>query len=96
MIVRAGLEGLRAGLPPPPIVDGDPEDLDPAERARLGIGVLPRSLPEALDALEGDATARGWLGPVLAGAYLMHKRGEVAMMAERDADAMLQLYAEAY
>jgi glutamine synthetase len=96
MIVQAGLEGLRACLPPPPILDGDPEDLDPAERARLGIGVLPRSLAEALDALEGDATARGWLGPVLAEAYLMHKRGEVAMMAEHDADAILRLYAEAY
>jgi glutamine synthetase len=96
MIVWAGLEGLRAGLPAPPILDGDPEDLDAEERARLGIGVLPRSLAEALDALEADATARDWLGPVLAEAYLMHKRGEIAMMAEHDADAMLRIYAEAY
>jgi hypothetical protein len=33
---------------------------------------------------------------VLAEAYLMHKRGEIAMMAERDADAILAAYAEAY
>jgi glutamine synthetase len=96
MIVSAGLEGLRAGLPAPPILDGDPEDLDAEERERLGIGVLPRSLAVALDALEADATARDWLGPVLAEAYLMHKRGEIAMMAEHDADAMLRIYAEAY
>ena len=96
MIVYAGLEGLRARLPAPPILDGDPEDLDEEERARLGIRVLPRSLAEALDALEADAIAQSWLGPVLAKAYLMHKRGEVAMMAEHDADAMLRIYAEAY
>lgn len=96
MLVFAGLEGLRAGLAAPPILDGDPGALDEAERARLGVDVLPRSLDAALDALEADAAARAWLGPVLAEAYLMHKRGEAALMAERDADEMLRLYAEAY
>jgi glutamine synthetase len=96
MLVFAGLEGLRAGLPAPPVSDTDPGTLPEAERARLGIGILPRSLSEALDALEADKTALGWLGPELARAYLMHKRGEIAMMAEHDADEMLRLYAEAY
>jgi glutamine synthetase len=96
MLVHAGLEGLRAGLPAPPILEQDPETLDEAERARLGVFVLPRSLAEALDALEADAVALGWMGPVLAQAYLMHKRGEIAMMSEHDADEMLRLYAEAY
>jgi glutamine synthetase len=94
-LVFAGLEGLRAGLPAPPVIETDPETLPEAERARLGIGVLPRSLAEALDALEADTTAMGWLGPVLAEAYLMHKHGEVAMMAEHGV-AMLRLYADAY
>ena len=96
VLVHAGLEGLRAGLPAPPILDRDPEALDEAERERLGVGILPRGLGEALDALEADAVALGWLGPVLAEAYLMHKRGEIALMAERDADEMLRVYAEAY
>lgn len=96
MLVHAGLEGLRAGLPCPPILDSDPEEMPEDERERLGIGVLPRSLAEALDALESDAAASGWLGPVLAEAYVMHKRGEITMMSERDEDEMLQIYAEAY
>ncbi len=96
MLVLAGLEGIRAGLPAPPILETDPEEIPDGERARLGIGILPRSLPDALDALEGDAVAMGWLGPVLAEAYVMHKRGEIEMMAERDEEDMLQTYAEAY
>lgn len=96
MLVHAGLEGLRAKLPAPPIQDGDPGALPDEERARLGIGILPRSLGEALDALDADATARGWLGPALAEAYRMHKRGEIAMFADCDADDMFRLYAEAY
>lgn len=95
-LVYAGLEGLLAELPAPPIQDGDPSALSDVERARLGIRVLPRSLGEALDALDADATARGWFGPALAEAYLMHKRGEIAMLADRDADEMIRIYAEAY
>ena len=95
-LVFAGLEGLRAGLPAPPVHDGDPAALAAEARAALGIAMLPRSLGEALDAFEADARARAWLGPVLAEVYVMHKRGEIAMMQERSADEMLRLYAEAY
>ena len=37
-----------------------------------------RSLPEALDSLSGNESARDWLGPVHLDAYLRHKRAEVA------------------
>ncbi|WP_052340940.1 glutamine synthetase family protein [Salinarimonas rosea] len=96
MLVFAGLQGLREALPAPQIHDGDPGALGPEERARLGIQDLPRSLEAALAALEADEAAMGWMGETLAGAYLMHKRGEIDAMRDRSADEMVALYAEAY
>ncbi len=78
------------------LTSGDPGALSPQERAARGIGDLPRRLDEALDALEADAAAMGWLGPVLGEAYLMHKRGEVAMTTGIEIDELCRLYARAY
>ena len=75
---------------------GDPGTLSDDERARRGIADLPRSLGEALDALEADADAMAWLGPTLAKAYLMHKHGEMTMAADKDIDELCRIYAGAY
>ncbi len=96
MLVMAGLQGIRDGLPSPALHEGDPEELSEAERQTLGIQDLPRSLEEALQALDEDAVAKAWLGPSLAAAYLMHKRGEIAMLQGLDADEICRRYAEAY
>jgi glutamine synthetase len=96
MLVMAGLQGITDGLEAPPIYDGDPEELSEAERQAMGIQDLPRSLEEALKALEADAVAGGWLGPTLRDAYLMHKRGEIGMLQGLDADEICRRYAEAY
>ena len=58
-IVRAGLEGIRAGLPCPPILDRDPASLAGEEAERFGVGALPATPAEALAALEADATRAG-------------------------------------
>lgn len=96
MIVRAGLAGIRARLPVPVITNGDPGDLSAEERERQGIADLPRSLTEALAALEADTEAMGWMGPVLSEAYLMHKRGEISMTEGTDMDELCRIYARAY
>lgn len=96
MLVFAGLQGVRENLSPPPITERDPEQLTETQRTAMGLHSLPRSLGEALDALEADALASGWLGPVLTEAYLMHKRAEAAMLADTDAEEIVRLYAEAY
>ena len=95
-LVYAGLAGIREGLPRPTLSRGDPGDLSAEERGRLGIGDLPRSLDEALSALEADEAASAWLGPVLTEAYLMHKRGELAMAAGLALDELCRIYARAY
>jgi glutamine synthetase len=96
MLVHAGLEGIRDKLPAPAISQGDPGNLSAEERADRGIGELPTSLGAALDALEADETARGWLGASLAEAYLMHKRGEAEMAAGKTIEELCRLYAQAY
>ena len=96
MLIRAGLDGIKRQLPPPILSDGDPGALTEAERRSLGIGDLPHSMGEALDALESNETAMGWLGPELSRAYLMHKRGELAMATGMDLGELYRLYALAY
>lgn len=95
-LVYAGLEGIRGQMKPPHLSGGDPGALSPEERAQRGIGDLPRTLAEALDSLEADRAAMNWLGPTLAEAYLMHKRGEIKMADGIDLDKLCALYAKAY
>jgi glutamine synthetase len=73
-------------------VDGIRRGLDlPAEGPPL-----PPGLAEALMALEGDAQAREWFGDEFFGAYLMHKRGELAGLEGLDEAAQCARYAAIY
>jgi len=95
-IIRAGLEGIRAELPDPPILQVDPATLTAEEAERFGVGGLPRSLGEALEALEHDEAARGWLGPLLLEAYLSLKRAELAETAELSLEEACAVYGAVY
>jgi glutamine synthetase len=75
-LIAAGLDGIERGLEPPPACEDDLFELPLAEIRRRGIGVLPQSLGEALDALEGDEVVRSALGPTLAGQFISLKRAE--------------------
>lgn len=96
-VVNAGLQGLREDLPMPHVMDGvDPEDLGDEEKQALGIARLPTSLATALDALDGDETARGWFPPALLDAYMRYKRYEVEVMEGLSAEALCARYAAVY
>jgi glutamine synthetase len=95
-IVRAGLDGVRAELPPPPVLDRDPAQLDGAEAERYGVGALPSSLDEALKALAENETARGWMGPLLYDAYVAVKRAELKLVGDMDLAELCRRYAAAY
>jgi glutamine synthetase len=95
-IVRAGIEGVRAELAAPPILSRDPAQLDAGEAARYGVGALPSTLQESLDALAQDAVARAWMTPLMYEAYVAVKRYEVAATAGMDIDAMCERYASIY
>jgi len=95
-ILRAGIEGMRAALPPPPILEGDPAKLDQQEAARFGVGALPTSLEQSLRALAEDETVRAWIDPQLYDAYLGIKREEVQAAAELDLGEVCRRYAGIY
>ena len=95
-VLRAGLEGVRAGLPAPPILDRDPSELDEAEAGRFGVGALPGSLAEALQALADDDLARAWLPQVLYDAYTGIKRAELEAADEAELEEVCRRYARVY
>jgi glutamine synthetase len=95
-IVRAGLDGVRAGLPAPPILDRDPAQLNAADAERFGAGALPVSLADSLQALADDDTARAWMAPRLYDAYVGVKRAEIDAVANLDIGEVCRRYAAIY
>ena len=82
--IYAGLDGIRRKLDPGEAVNVDPATLTEAERLAAGARRLPRSLAEALDALEADELLMESLGDLRRRAYLAVKRSEVAAFADAD------------
>jgi glutamine synthetase len=95
-VIRAGLDGLRGDLPAPPILDRDPAELDEAEAELYGVGALPSSLEESLQALAEDDVASGWMEPLLYDAYLSVKRAELAAIGELELEEACRRYAAIY
>jgi glutamine synthetase len=95
-IVRAGLDGVRAQLPAPPILDRDPAQLNAEEAERFGVGALPATLEQALRALAEDETARGWMTPLLYDAYTSVKHAELQAAGDTDLEELCRRYAAIY
>ncbi|HYM45795.1 MAG TPA: glutamine synthetase family protein [Solirubrobacteraceae bacterium] len=95
-IVRAGLDGVRAELPAPPILDRDPASLDEADAARYRVGGWPPSLEGSLQALAEDNTVRGWMTPLLYDAYVGVKRAELQAVSDLDVSEVCRRYAAVY
>ena len=96
-ILRAGLAGVRERLAPPPLLLGDPAELPAEEAARFGVGALPASLADALEALAQDALVRKWLTPALHAAYASVKQAEIeAARDDEDLEETCRRYAAIY
>lgn len=96
VLVLAGLRGIREELPEPPLVKGDPSELDEGERRRLGVRPLPRSLEEALGALERDETVRSWLSKDLFDCYVGVKRTEISLLEGAEPEEICERYGRVY
>ncbi|MEA2153822.1 MAG: glutamine synthetase [Solirubrobacteraceae bacterium] len=95
-LVRAGLDGVRRDLAPPPILEQDPSLLDEAAAARHRVGGLPASLQDALEALARDDAARAWMTPLMYEAYLAVKRAEIAAADGEELQEVCRRYATIY
>ncbi len=95
-LLLAGLEGIRAGLDQPPLVNVDPSTLEDAERERLGVRRLPVDLRAALDAFRADATVAGFLPPALRDCLISVKEKELDLTAGLAPDELCSRYAAVY
>ena len=86
----SGLDGIARGAQAP-----EPTGEDVYAMAPGAVRMLPRSLPEAIAALEGSATAREWLGEDFVGYFLEMKRAEVDAAATAVTDWEIARYLEA-
>jgi glutamine synthetase len=96
VLIRAGLAGMRANLPTPPLVNADPAALDEEERAKLGVARLPTSLAAALQALAADDEVRGWFSPALLQTMLSVKQREAALAEDLSPEELCRRYAAVY
>jgi len=96
VVLRAGLEGIKAGLQDPPLISSDPSALSEADQERLGIYRLPASLPEALDRLVRDEVVTGWFSKDFLDCYLAMKRKEIELVDGLAADELCARYAAIY
>ncbi|HEV7253901.1 MAG TPA: glutamine synthetase family protein [Mesorhizobium sp.] len=96
VIVRAGLEGIRAGLPCPPIASGDPTVMAEEERERLGLRRLPESLGAALEALDADAVARGWFDEKFLATILAVRQAEREALKNRSPAEICSIYRDLF
>lgn len=76
IVLAAGLEAIDEGADPGPPIDLDMYVQSDAKLAELGVQQLPRTLQEAIDALEAGELAKRVLGNDLHSAYVEFKRAE--------------------
>ncbi|MFZ5590501.1 MAG: type I glutamate--ammonia ligase [Bacillota bacterium] len=74
--LRAGLDGIKNRIMPPPPCDRNIYEMTAAEREELGIGSLPADLDQAMRALEQDEVVRDALGPHVYERFMAAKRIE--------------------
>ena len=95
-LIAAGLDGIDRRLDPGAACIDDLFERTPVELAARGIGLLPQSLGEAIDALEADAVVQGALGAALSTEFMRLKRAEWSAYARHVSTWELERYAEAF
>lgn len=77
-LLAAGVDGIRQRIDPGPPVERDVGHMTAEEIAAAGFGFLPRTLPEALAALEADEVVAGAVGAEALKHFLAVKCNELA------------------
>ncbi len=96
VILKAGLEGVRQKLVPPPSVEQNIYDMDLATRNEQGIASLPENLYEAIKELKQDKLIQEALGPHIYSRFVMAKTKEWENYSSRVYDWELDEYLEKF
>lgn len=92
LLLRAGMAGLREGLEPVTVVEGE-LDLD---GIHAGLAELPAGLEAALDVFCNGETVKSWLAPNWVETFLALKREEIHQLSELPLNQQCEVYARAY
>ncbi|MEM1161995.1 MAG: glutamine synthetase family protein [Pseudomonadota bacterium] len=95
-VVHAGCQGIEDGLPAPTPTEEDLSLLSDDALAGKGFQRLPTTLETALERLAGNETVASWFEEPLLAVYDLHKKSEIAHVAEMDTEARCRLYAATY
>ncbi len=95
-LVAAGLDGIDRQLDPGPATCDDLFELTMPQLRERGIGLLPQTLGEALDALESDTVVCDALGPTLQREFVRLKRDEQLAYARHVSAWEFARYAAAF
>lgn len=76
VMLKAGLDGIKKGIEPPPPVNRNIYEMDEEERKKYGIGSLPGSIEEAIDELLADEVIMSALGEHIVQRFVDAKRIE--------------------
>ena len=76
LCLAAGLEGIKKQIKPPAEVQMNMFSMSGAEKETLGIGQMPESLKDAIEAFEADAFVQSVLGDHICGKLLQAKKKE--------------------
>ncbi|MEN6349214.1 MAG: type I glutamate--ammonia ligase [Syntrophomonas sp.] len=95
-ILKAGLDGIRQQISPPPAVDQNIYEMDLAARKQQGIESLPENLYEAIDELRRDKLIQDALGPHIYSRFVLAKMKEWENYSSRVYDWELQEYLEKF
>lgn len=96
VLLKAGLEGIRAGLEQPPLINSDPSDFSDEDQKKLGIRRLPSSLQEALNTLAADPVVTGWFSRDFLDCYMAMKRKEIEIVDGLSPEELCARYAAVY
>lgn len=94
--LAAGLDGIRRGLMPPESVDGNLFAMSQEERTARGIGQLPETLGEAIEAFRESDLMRDVLGDHIFTKYLEAKEAEWHMFRAQVTDWEVEEYLYKY
>jgi glutamine synthetase len=92
--IAAGKDGIQRRLDPGPARNFNHYDCTSDELRELGIGLLPQSLDEAIDALEADSLFHEQLGPQFIAEFCRLKRMEWTEYQRHVSDWELRQYLE--
>ena len=96
VMLHAGMSGIRQKLPLPPPVEENLYAFDPERLARYQMGLLPRSLDEALRELRQDAIMREALGDHLLERFIEVKEMEWQSYEKQVSAWEMDAYLETY